>query len=392
MVRIASISFDQVPGPKGAAVHIEAFAKALAAGWGPIDLVTAGRGPQPIGPVERWPGVRHIELPALGPTLIDRVLCFRNWLGRWLVRRHLDVVHFRSIYEGFPLLKLEPRPHLVFEVNGLPSIELKYRYPSVADDRELMRKLIGQEQRCLREATRVVTPSSVTRSFLIRRGVPESRIDVIPNGVDLSMFYPGTQPAEDGPYELTYFGTLAAWQGVHLAVRAAARIQEARPARLHLVGPGTKAQQESVLSLAAKLGIGDRVIAHGPMPQAELALRVRSSHAILAPLIRNDRNVLQGCCPLKVLEGMASGVPVITSDLAVVRELGEPGRHFLTVKPGSVEQIAQAVLRLQADPAEAARIGAEARARIEERFTWEQAGESLRAVYATLESARSKTA
>ena len=55
------------------------------------------------------------------------------------------MVQFRSIFEGLPLLRLKPRPRLIFEVNGLPSIELKYRYPKVVDDRELMRKLVAQE-------------------------------------------------------------------------------------------------------------------------------------------------------------------------------------------------------------------------------------------------------
>jgi glycosyltransferase involved in cell wall biosynthesis len=90
---------------------------------------------------------------------------------------------------------------------------------------------------------------------------------------------------------------------------------------------------------------------------------------------------VQGCCPLKALEGMASGTPVIATDLPVVRELGCDGEHFLLVRPGSVDHIAETLLRLRSDPQLAQRISQQARRRIEENYTWERAGESLIACY-----------
>ena len=117
-----------------------------------------------------------------------------------------------------------------------------------------------------------------------------------------------------------------------------------------------------------------------PVGQAELVEELHRSFAVLAPLAMNDRNVTQGCCPLKILEGMAAGVPVIASDLPVVRELGEHGRHLLLVKPGSVDETAKAVLRLEADPGLWRHISVEGRAQVERQFTWERAGRALVAV------------
>jgi glycosyltransferase involved in cell wall biosynthesis len=51
--------------------------------------------------------------------------------------------------------------------------------------------------------------------------------------------------------------------------------------------------------------------------------------------------------------------------------------HFLLVKPGSVDQIAQAAIRLAADRSLAAKIGQQARAHVLANYTWERAGESL---------------
>lgn len=388
--RVAYVSFDTVPAPKGASTHIAAFVRALAGAFGPVELVTVCGGLTAAHPTERWPGVFHTELPGVGASLIDRVLCFRAFLDRWLSGRTFDLVQFRSIFEGIPLLRLTPRPRLIFEVNGLPSIELKHRYPRAADDRELMRKIVAQEQACLDAADRIVTPSAVTERYLATRGADPSKIRVIPNGVDTALFRARvTAPEAGSELRLLYFGTLASWQGVALAVRTVAQICATVPARLTILGAASPRQKEPIAALAAKLGIADRVEIAEPVGQPQVVEALHRSFAVLAPLAVNDRNLRQGCCPLKILEGMAAGVPVIASDLPVVRELGEHGRHFLLVKPGSVDQIAQAVLRLCADAELRRALAAAARSRIEGCYTWERSGGALAEVYEELGMVRS---
>ena len=322
--------------------------------------------------MERWPGVFHTQLPAVGTSLIDRVLCFRRFLQLWLRANPCDTIQFRSIFEGYPLLKLKPRPRLIFEVNGLPSIELKYRYPRAADDRELMSKIVAQERACLEAADAIVTPSSVTRRFL---GAYADKTRVIPNGVDTDLFHPADHPPET--LRLLYFGTLSSWQGVELAIRAVGQIASRTTARLTILGVGNSTQTGGLSALAAKLGIADRIELLPPVDRTEVAGHLRQSFAVLAPLPVNDRNVRQGCCPLKILEGMSAGVPVIASDLPVVRDLGDHGRHFLLVKPGSVDQLASAILQLEANPALWKHIADNARQHIEANYTWKRAGSAL---------------
>lgn len=391
--RTAYLSFDLVPAPKGAATHIEAFARLLAEAFGGLELVTVAPGPEVIPPLERWPGVLHTALPAVGPSLIDRVLCFRRALERWLHPRRFEAIHYRSIFEGLPLLRLAPAPRLIFEVNGLPSIELKYHYPRAADDRDLNLKLLSQEQACLNAASLVVTPSGVTAQYLAsQRGVPPEKIAVIPNGVDLRVFHFPPRPRRNDCFRLLYFGTLAPWQGVDLTIRALAQICQQCPAALTIIGAGSRRRVGALQDLAAKLGVGARLEVLPPMSQPELLQHLHQSDAVLAPLGINDRNVLQGCCPLKILESMAAGTPVIASDLPVVRELGRDGDHFLLVKPGSVDQLSEAALRLSSDPALASRIAHQARAHIEATHTWEQAGTALAAAYDQLGISRSSNA
>jgi glycosyltransferase involved in cell wall biosynthesis len=388
--RLAYISFDKVPAPKGAATHIAAFTQALARAFGAVELVTVSSEFSGSARSERWPGVFQTELPALGASLIDRVMSFRRGLEHWLREHTFDVVQFRSIFEGIPLLRLQPRPRLIFEVNGLPSIELKYRYPRMADDRELMRKLVAQEQACLEAADCIVTPSGVTKQYLSgARGVDAARIRVIPNGVDTELFHPRAEAPEfGGEIPLLYFGTLTSWQGVDIAVRAVAKIAAAR---LTILGAAGARQMEPVAALARKLGAGSRVHVCPAVEQPELVRALQRSFAVLAPLAINDRNVKQGCCPLKILEAMAAGVPAIASDLPVARELGEHGRHLMLVKPNSVDQVAQAVLDLHADPALWRRIAEDGRAHVLRGYTWGRSGAALAEVCAELGMTRASS-
>lgn len=385
--QIAYISFDQVPAPKGAATHILAFVKTLTR-IGEVHLVTVSLTPQPIEYPAPFPGVHHIALPAVGMTLIDRVLCFRRHLMFWMRERWFDVIHIRSIYEGFPIACQPRRGALVFEVNGLPSIELKYRYPRVAEDPVLMYKLRRQEEVCLSVADQILTPSHVTRSYLERRlGSPSSeKITVIANGVDLRIFtyQPAKRQGSLNPLRLVYFGTAAGWQGVGIALEALALYRREQAAQLTLIAPLRSTQERELRTQLKRLGLTEAVRLQAPVSQPKLVPFLHDADGILVPLTANDRNLVQGCCPLKLLEGMAVGTPVVTTDLPVVHELGEPDDHFLVVKPGSPNSLKEALLRLGQDESLRRHVGKMARQQIEGHYTWEQAGQQLIEVYERL--------
>ncbi len=375
------VVFDRFGAPKGAAVHISAFARALGEAFGSVDLLTvAGDEPGAVVP----PGVHHHPLPARGLNLVARANDYRRNIARWWNRRKVDVLHFRSIFEGYPLAlhKSHVCNKLVFEVNGLPSIELKYHYPAIADDREFLGKLIAQEDVCLRAADLVLTVSPTNAEYLISRGVPAGRICIIPNGVDLSLFeYSAPRPSFASPIRLLYSGTMAAWQGVYRAIEALELLRKDVPATLTLLGPMTPTRRAEISETCRELGVAEHVAILDAGDQAMVA-RTHHEHDIaLAPLLRNDRNLVQGCCPLKVLEAMASGTPLVASDMPVVSCLARDECEALLVKPGSAKAIKDAVLRLLAEPGLAARLSDAARRRVEAEYTWDIASRRLIEAY-----------
>jgi glycosyltransferase involved in cell wall biosynthesis len=369
------LSYDRFPAPKGAAVHIAAFLEALRPLFGRVDLLTpdAGDGPAP-------PGVQHQRLPLGRGNPIEQVLRFRAGVTRWWrTRGEVAVAHFRSIFEGYPLVR-ERRGRarrLVYEVNALPSIEVPYQWPGAAQDHELLAKLRAQEQACLLGADLVVTTNEVTAELLRARGVPAPR--VIPNGVDEALFAFAPPPPRGPRLRLLYAGTLAPWQGLGAALDALALILPRRPAHLTVVGPGRKRQRQAFHQAVARRGLESAVTLVPPVDQGELA-RLHHQHDVaLAPLLANDRNCLQGCCPLKVLEAMATGTALVASDLPVVRALTGP--HATLVPPGAAA-LAEALLSF--DPDRAAALARAARARVEAAMTWRHRQAALRQAYREL--------
>ncbi len=120
---------------------------------------------------------------------------------------------------------------------------------------------------------------------------------------------------------LLYAGTLSSWQGVGIALEALQQLRRDLPARLTIVGHGRPKQLKLLREKAWELGVGDAIEVLAPVSQVELAGLHHSHHAVLAPLAPDDRNLVQGCCPIKVIEAMATGTPLIASDMPVVRAL-----------------------------------------------------------------------
>ncbi|QSQ21839.1 glycosyltransferase family 4 protein [Pyxidicoccus parkwayensis] len=379
-------SFDRFPAPKGAAVHIRAFVEALGAAFGGVDLLALRDGSTvSTGPLALAEGVTYHPMEARGRDLVAQALSFRAHLaGWWRGRPKAAVVHVRSIFEGYPVARRKEAltDALVFEVNGLPSIELKYHHPDVAEDAELLRKLVAQEDLCISRADLLVTPSEVTAEYLVKRGADAGRVKVIPNGVDLDVFRYAPPRAWDAdrPVRLLYSGTMTSWQGVHHAIEACRLLRRDVPAVLTLVGPLRRNGRRALMDRCGDLLLEGAVEILEPLPQAELARLHHACDVVLVPLPVNDRNCVQGCCPLKLLEAMATGTPVVASNLPVVRTLAGPDEVML-IRPGSPKAISEAVKALRADATLGPALSAKARARVERDFPWGRAQTSLVSAY-----------
>jgi len=372
-------SFDRFPSRKGSAVHIDRFARTLfqrAAGG--LLYVLGGDG---LPPYQREGEVEVVRYSRASENYLERALGFSARLEALLDAdgASIRLAHFRDPWSGMAVVERDLVR--VYEVNGLPSVELPYLHPRIPPG--TLERIAEVEQRCLDAADAIVVPSPVIAAALRRRGVAPERLHVIPNGADLPAATPRPPDAPDR--YLLYFGALQPWQGLDTALRTLARLDDLDELHLVVCASVHRRKAKPYRKLAARLGVADRVHWRFALPEHELAPWREHALASLAPLRDCARNVAQGCAPLKVLESMASGVPVLASDLPVVRELMEDGGQGLLVPPDRPGELARAVRTLLDFPERSAAMGAAGRARVEDRFTWSAAVAALDDLYAVLE-------
>jgi glycosyltransferase involved in cell wall biosynthesis len=223
----------------------------------------------------------------------------------------------------------------------------------------------------------------VTREYITSLGISPEWVTVIPNGVDTARFSPHPAPPDQVPL-LCYIGTLAGWQGLDTLLEAMPLVLGEHPVRLNIVGKGRKEQRKSLQKRIRKMGLAEWVSLEGSVSHNTIPQMINQAHLCLAPLSFNDRNVTQGCCPIKVLEYLACGKPLVAANLPVVRELVCDGEEALLFTPDDPADLARCILTLLNDPPLAQRLAEAGCQRVRREFTWEIAQQKLLGVYERL--------
>jgi glycosyltransferase involved in cell wall biosynthesis len=373
-------AFDRFPSRKGAAIHIDRFARTLFAHAGGGLLYVLGGDGLPAH--QREGDIEIVRFSGALPNFLDRALAYRARLAALLddAGGALQLCHFRDPWAGVPVVSRARRPACVYEVNGLPSIELPFLFRGLGA--ETLRKIRLDEERCWTAADAVVVPAAAIRDSLIRLGCPAHKIAVIPNGADITANAAAVARPDGAPARyLLYFGALQPWQGLGTLLRAFARLADYPDLGLVICASRRSREARRYERLAASLGVAERVVWRCELPEAELAPWRAHALASVAPLAECARNLQQGCAPLKILESMAAGVPVVASDLPSVREIVTDGVDGRLVPADRPAELARALRLLIDYPDERARLGRAARRRIERGLTWEAAQARLRALY-----------
>lgn len=373
-MRVLFLSFDEVPSFKGASAHILSGLR-LAKQRHEVHLVTLGDTPLRLAS-----GLRHHTVPIRESNLLARAMRFREAVSKRIRSIRPDVMHFRSPWEGLPAVR--SGIPAIFEVNGLPSVELPYHYRGISA--HVLETIQQWERECLQRAAAIICPSPRIRDFLLSIDPSaERRCHVLANGYDrvpsdfLKPAIPGGGSSR--PLALVYLGTLSSWQGIHWALKAFAGLDERYT--LDLFVSTQKRSSRQLLRRISRLGLGQTVKLRSPLSRPEL-LRVLPTYDFgFAPFLKTRRNVEQGCCPLKLLDYLAHGLPVLGSDLAVVRQFVTHGENGLLFPPNSIRLLRATLEELPAIADCIARLRVRAAESLAQHPTWEHYGEALDALY-----------
>ena len=194
----------------------------------------------------------------------------------------------------------------------------------------------------------VTVNSKAVRQELLNRGLPISRIEIIPNGVDTMQYKLCEDWPAEGPYIL-FSGRLVKQKGIEFLIRAFYYVKEKYPdICLKIAGDG---DYESYLKrLATNLMISEKVQFLGLKSEQELSLLYQKAQIVIIPSIYEPFGMV-------ALEAMACGRPVVASRVGGLKEIIEEGKTGYFAEPENYLDLAQSIMLLLANESHRHQLG-----------------------------------
>jgi glycosyltransferase involved in cell wall biosynthesis len=244
----------------------------------------------------------------------------------------------------------------------------------------LYRVTLALERRTFRLADVVVATNESYRRVALERGEKrEEDVFVVRSAPDLARFTqvePDPTLRRGKEHLLAYLGVMGPQDGVDHALRALALLARRRD-DWHAVFVGSGDVADRMYTLAAELGLHQRVDFPGRLPDEDVRRVLSSADVCLSPDPKNPLNDLSTMN--KIVEYMAMSRPVVSYDLVEARV--SAGDAAVYVKANDEEDFARAVELLLDDPGRRLEMGRLGRRRVEEELSWEHSERALLAAY-----------
>lgn len=298
-------------------------------------------------PIARFP-IHGFRQPATAHQLLR--------FARWCREHDIAVVHAWDIYSnifGLPGAALAGVPLRIGSRRGLGGPPAVRRLQTLA----------------CRAAHRMVANSRAAASQLIAQGVPARHIDIIPNGIDLSMF--PVRHNRPRPRKIAMVARLWQEKRIDVLIAAAPTVLARYPdVEFLIVGDGPC--REQLTAQARDCGVLPRVRFMGHRDDVPAILAV------------SDLFVLPSeseASPNAIIEAMAAGLPVVASRVGGIPELVTDGVTGHLVPPAEPSALAAALLDLLDQPDRTMAFGKAARARIEQQYSFERMVAQFESLY-----------
>ncbi|HEY1701375.1 MAG TPA: glycosyltransferase family 4 protein [Trebonia sp.] len=399
--RILHIVTDALPSTSaGYTVRTQEIAVAQrAAGMEPHVVSRIGF-PVTSGAIDGRPAVSvngveyHRLLPWIMPARMDAIAeTGLAHAARLVTALRPSVLHAASNFQN-ALIAIALRDGFglpyVYEVRGFWEDTWLSRHAATAglegSDRYVRNRAL--ETHCMTSADLVVTLGEAMRDEIIARGVPADKVIIVPNGVSTEFLRP-LPPAgpirarlglAEGDFAVGVVSSLVAHEGLSTLLEAVKLLQDGGvPARALIVGDGP--ERNALQRRAEELGLSDAIFT-GRVPLSQ----VRNYHAALDVFVvpRTPDRVCQLVTPLKPVEAMASGLPVVVSGVSALGEIIKDEVTGMQFPPGDAAALAEHLRRLHADPDLRRSLGENARAWVAHDRTWEHNAARYRDAYARL--------
>lgn len=254
-------------------------------------------------------------------------------------------------------------------------------YPETVGKRTRLWLERGVEQYCKR-ADIILTVSEFSRREIVKYlSIPEKKIKVVPNGVDLELYRDNYSDDEIGSarakYQVPaqyvlYLGTLEPRKNIERLIEAYAKLKMKADDCPSLVLAGKKGwMYDGIFDKVKKLKLENAVVFTGYVEENDVPCLLAGAKFFLFPSIYEGFG-------MPPLEAMACGTPVIASNTSSLPEVvGDAG---ILVNPESVDEITQAMNLLLTDENKCCKLIEKGKERVKQ-FTWKRSAESLIQIY-----------
>ena len=321
----------------------------------------------------------------------ERVLMklFQSELEDYIIAKNIDIIHAHTPYRvGITAQRAAKKTgkKFVYEVRGI------WEETAVANGRWKRNGLAYSrfrrfENRILKSTERIISISEELEKELISRGIPEDRITVVPNGIELhkeekkSFRYDeivSKLKSLEGELTVGYIGSLRNLEGVDLTARAVSNLVKDGNSLNFFCLTGLDGQEE-LSNLCDRLGLGQRSLITGPVPHKE----VGSFYDLIDIFVvsRPDYPVTRIITPLKPFEAMIRARPVVVTNLPALTEIVEHLETGLVTETVSVESLEESIIKLVNDKSLRKRIGENAKSWVAENRNWDRLAEKSALVY-----------
>ena len=320
-------------------------------------------------------------------SMLDYMLQSADTIEAHLRKHRPSVVMAASNYQtGFPALLAARRLGLpfVYEVRGFWEITRISHEPKFINHPAFYLQEFMEAELC-RQANQVFTLTGAMRKELVRRGVPEQKIILLPNACNPESFVPRPRATHlakrlgipDGVPVIGYIGSFVQYEGLEDLARACAMLkQRGAVFRLMIVGnedvsgQGTGLITGMIREAVQHAGFLDWLIMPGRVPHRD----VPDYYSLIdiAPFPRKPQPVTEMVSPMKPLEAMAMGRAVLVSNVEAMAEMVQSGTTGDVFNKGDIADLASKLETLMANADRREMLGVAARAWVCEHRTWVQ--------------------
>ncbi len=345
------------------------------ASHGPLEDLLRDHVPVHILPMAA--GVVHARRDSLGVASLGQISAVRDAisyirrLGEFIEQHEIEIIHTNSLKASVlgGIAGRLKRRKVVWHLRD-----------RIADD-YLPAKVVTVMRQLARILPHLVIGNS--RATLETLHLSRTPTAIVPSGVDLAKFFvpepfdgssSGAAPRHS---TIGIVGRICPWKGQHIFIEAAAKVHRAWPgARFQIIGAALFGEHDYDLEL-------HRLVENAGLTEVVEFLGFQKN---VAPLIRSldilvHASVVGEPFGQVIVQGMASGKPVIATNGGGVPETVLDGDTGILVPMGDSDAMAKALCALLADPAAARRMGERARQRVLDHFTIEQTAQKVTGVY-----------